>query len=212
MIWASRWATAVMATFFQGTRYCGSAVRIVAVGASDAVVAPPATAVGSVAIEPDAEPPDVTVHVQPTGQSDPPRYNDLSQLRYRDTSKIRDRIDRAYEASMAYLAENGVRTIVSTMTTRHNIAHYEEAGLDWHHVPVPSTDDGADALEDCEAVAEGGEVALAEPGVRRPVARHPNPSISSSVGRGARRGSRRSSHPRTSRATPVAATKPTGKG
>src|SRR5215213_4125915 len=33
-------------------------------------------------------PEDVTVHVLPTGQTDPPRYNDLSQLRYRSTSHI----------------------------------------------------------------------------------------------------------------------------
>jgi len=55
--------TAVMATFFQGTRYCGSAVRILQVRASDSTAAPPAAAVGTVAVEPDAEPPDLTVHI-----------------------------------------------------------------------------------------------------------------------------------------------------
>jgi len=60
--------------------------------------------VGDMARLPD----DLEVHVMPTGQVDPPRYNDLSQLRYRDTSKIRDRIDRAYEASLGYLTENGL--------------------------------------------------------------------------------------------------------
>lgn len=45
-------------------------------------------------------PPDVTVHVLPSG--DPPKA-DLSQLRYRDFSKISDRIRRAYEASVDYL-------------------------------------------------------------------------------------------------------------
>jgi hypothetical protein len=54
---------AVMATFFQGTRYCGSAVRIVPVGAGEATTAPLAAAVGRVAVEPDAEPPDITVHI-----------------------------------------------------------------------------------------------------------------------------------------------------
>ena len=46
-------------------------------------------------------PDDVTVHVLPTGG--PPKA-DLSQLRYRDFSKVSDRIGRAYEASAAYLA------------------------------------------------------------------------------------------------------------
>ncbi len=49
-----------------------------------------------------ALPDDVTVHVLPTG--DPPR-NDLSQLRYRDFSRVAERIAQAYEASGAYLAE-----------------------------------------------------------------------------------------------------------
>lgn len=47
-------------------------------------------------------PDDVTVHVLPTGN--PPKV-DLSQLRYRDFSKVTERIARAYEASAAYLAE-----------------------------------------------------------------------------------------------------------
>jgi NTE family protein len=45
------------------------------------------------------------VHVLPTGQRDPPRYNDLSQLRYRDTTGIPGRIERAHEASARYLDE-----------------------------------------------------------------------------------------------------------
>jgi NTE family protein len=52
-----------------------------------------------------ALPDHVDVRVMPTGQPNPPRYNDLSQLRYRDTSRIADRIDRAYQASAQYLAE-----------------------------------------------------------------------------------------------------------
>src|SRR4051812_37650694 len=39
---------------------------------------------------------------------------------------------------IAYLKESGVRLVVSTMTTRHGLAAYEEAGLEWHHVPVTS--------------------------------------------------------------------------
>jgi NTE family protein len=49
----------------------------------------------------------VDVHVMPTGQTEPPRYTDLSQLRYRDMTKVRGHIDTAYEASARYLAETG---------------------------------------------------------------------------------------------------------
>jgi hypothetical protein len=52
------------------------------------------------------------------------------------------------EADIAYLVEHGVHAVVSTMTTKHNLSHYEEAGLEWHHVPVAETEDGADALEE----------------------------------------------------------------
>ncbi len=52
-------------------------------------------------------PEEVTVHLLPTGQTDPPRYNDLSQLRYRDTSRIGEGIARAREASAAYLDDLG---------------------------------------------------------------------------------------------------------
>jgi hypothetical protein len=41
-----------------------------------------------------------------------------------------------------------VRLVVSTMESRHNLPAYEAAGLDWHHVPVPSAAEGADALEE----------------------------------------------------------------
>lgn len=54
-----------------------------------------------------ALPAGVDVHVLPTGQADPPRYTDLSQLRYRDTSQVRERIARAHEASASYLEANG---------------------------------------------------------------------------------------------------------
>lgn len=39
------------------------------------------------------------VHVLPTGQGEPPRFTDLKQFRYRDTSKIPGHIECAYEAS-----------------------------------------------------------------------------------------------------------------
>jgi hypothetical protein len=51
-------------------------------------------------------------------------------------------------AEIAYLRSRGVRMVVSTMASRHNLAEYERAGLEWHHVPVPSTREGADALEE----------------------------------------------------------------
>jgi hypothetical protein len=51
-------------------------------------------------------------------------------------------------AEIAYLEARGVRLVVSTMKTRHNLADYEAAGLDWHHVPVPSTEAGAEHLEE----------------------------------------------------------------
>jgi hypothetical protein len=51
------------------------------------------------------------------------------------------------EAEIEWLRENGVRTVISTMSTRHNLAAYEKAGLEWRHVPVASTGEGAEALE-----------------------------------------------------------------
>jgi hypothetical protein len=44
----------------------------------------------------------------PTGQTDPPRFTDLSQFRYRATSDIPGRIERAHEASARYLADRGL--------------------------------------------------------------------------------------------------------
>jgi hypothetical protein len=38
--------------------------------------------------------------------------------------------------------------VISVMRTRHNLAAYEEAGLDWHHVPVENAAHGADQLEE----------------------------------------------------------------
>jgi hypothetical protein len=51
-------------------------------------------------------------------------------------------------AEIRYLRRSRVWLVVSTMTTRHNLADYERAKLAWHHVPVESADDGADALEE----------------------------------------------------------------
>jgi NTE family protein len=50
-----------------------------------------------------AVPPGVTVHVLPAGAEGAAGV-DLSQLRYRDASRIDEHIKRAYEASAAYLA------------------------------------------------------------------------------------------------------------
>ena len=55
--------------------------------------------VGDLAALPDG----VEAHVLPTGWSDPPRYNDLSQMRYRDASRVRERIAGAREATARYL-------------------------------------------------------------------------------------------------------------
>ena len=52
------------------------------------------------------------------------------------------------ERDIAYLKANGVRLVVSTMKTSHNLAVYEGAGLAWHHVPVESCAEGAEALEE----------------------------------------------------------------
>ena len=51
------------------------------------------------------------------------------------------------EAEIEWLIENGVRVVISTMKTRHNLEHYERAGLQAHHVPVASAAEGAEALE-----------------------------------------------------------------
>jgi len=51
-------------------------------------------------------------------------------------------------AEIEYLRRSGVWLVVSTMASRHGLADYERAGLAWHHVPVPATAGGADALEE----------------------------------------------------------------
>ena len=50
-------------------------------------------------------------------------------------------------AEVEWLIANGVHTVISTMSTRHNLVHYESAGLEWRHVPVASASEGANTLE-----------------------------------------------------------------
>jgi hypothetical protein len=57
------------------------------------------------------------------------------------------RPDRRAE-EIAYLKEAGVRMVISTMPTRHNLADYDAAGLEWAHVPVADTADGEEALDE----------------------------------------------------------------
>src|SRR3954452_3809855 len=52
---------------------------------------------------------------------------------------------------IAYLKDSRVRLVVSTMTSRHNLRDYEEAGLAWHHVAVASCEEGAEALDELAA-------------------------------------------------------------
>ncbi|MGZ4596793.1 MAG: patatin-like phospholipase family protein [Actinomycetes bacterium] len=53
-----------------------------------------------------ALPASVAVHVLPTGAAEPPRYADLSALRYRDFSRVQERMTAAYEATLTYLREH----------------------------------------------------------------------------------------------------------
>ncbi|HEY2603534.1 MAG TPA: hypothetical protein VGI67_18400 [Thermoleophilaceae bacterium] len=52
------------------------------------------------------------------------------------------------EADIGYLVASGVRLVISTMTTRHNLGDYDAAGVEWLHVPVVSCAEGGDALEE----------------------------------------------------------------
>src|SRR3954453_17851343 len=52
------------------------------------------------------------------------------------------------EGELDYLLERGVWLVISTMETRHNLTDYDARGLEWHHVPVKSCGEGADALEE----------------------------------------------------------------
>src|SRR4051794_41456608 len=51
-------------------------------------------------------------------------------------------------ADIEYLTGHGVRVVLSLMTTRHNLHDYEEAGLEWRHVPVAPCTEAVDALDD----------------------------------------------------------------
>jgi NTE family protein len=51
---------------------------------------------------------EVDLHVLPTGQPEAPRFSDLSQYRYRDTSRIADRMANAHRATLGYLTERGL--------------------------------------------------------------------------------------------------------
>jgi NTE family protein len=51
-----------------------------------------------------AVPEGVVVHLLPTGDPEPPNWASRSVLRYRDTSRVADRIRLAHEATVAYLA------------------------------------------------------------------------------------------------------------
>src|SRR3954447_20887599 len=57
------------------------------------------------------------------------------------------RVDRR-AAEITYLRGRGVRVVISVMRSRHILSAYQAVGLDWHHVPVERTEDGADALEE----------------------------------------------------------------
>ena len=57
--------------------------------------------IGDLAALPDG----IEAHVLPTGAPDPPRYGDLSQLRYRDASRVRERIADARAATARRLEE-----------------------------------------------------------------------------------------------------------
>ena len=45
-----------------------------------------------------------------------------------------------------WLKVHGVHTVISTMKTRHNLSAYEEAGLEWVHLPVEEEDDGIEQV------------------------------------------------------------------
>lgn len=51
-------------------------------------------------------------------------------------------------AEIEYLRSRGVRLVISTMSSRHNLADYEAAGLRWHHRPVASAGEGEEALDE----------------------------------------------------------------
>jgi hypothetical protein len=74
------------------------------------------------------------------------------------------RPDRRAE-EIEYLKDAGVRVVISCMATRHNLAAYEEAGLEWIHMP----DD-----EDADGLLEVAEVVRRQTRKRGAVALHAN--------------------------------------
>ena len=50
------------------------------------------------------------------------------------------------QEEIEYLKAAGVHTVISTMKTRHNLAAYDEAGLDWVHIPVEEEDGGIEQV------------------------------------------------------------------
>jgi hypothetical protein len=56
------------------------------------------------------------------------------------------------EAEIAYLRASGVRLVVSVMATRHNLGHYEDAGVDSRHLPLKPDTDPAALLEELLAL------------------------------------------------------------
>ena len=52
------------------------------------------------------------------------------------------------EREIEWLKARGVHAVVSTMTSRHNLAAYEQAGLRWFHVPVDELGEAEEALEE----------------------------------------------------------------
>lgn len=69
------------------------------------------------------------------------------------------------EGEIEYLKAAGVRTVISIMSTRHNLDHYEAAGLEAVHLPVTEHIDG---------LLEGAEVLRRETRKKGAVAIHGN--------------------------------------
>ena len=56
------------------------------------------------------------------------------------------------EAEIAWLRSKGVRFVISTMATRHNLSEYARHGIEHHHAPVATTASGAETMEEILAV------------------------------------------------------------
>lgn len=56
-----------------------------------------------------ALPSGVVAHVLPTGEADPPRYDSVKQLRYRDFKSVARRIETARDATAVYLSGDGAK-------------------------------------------------------------------------------------------------------